>query len=288
MRGALESRAEVAKLARLLGTAEDRFGALAELPAEDLRTLRDQITDVLYDSDIEGLRRAAGASKLVPGVVSATIAQKALGPVLCARIAGLVDTSSAVDVAKRLPTAFLADVAIAMDPRRASDVIGSIPSDHVVGVAAELVARGEHITMGRFVGHLDDTTVVASFAVLGDADMLLTGFVMEDKDRLDTVIELLPPERLHGIIAAAHDHELWLEALDLFMHVTPQRRGQLGDVAAAQDEHRLAGLIDAVAREDLWDVLVDVAEAMSPAARKRVAAAAGDAVPARLRARLGA
>ncbi|WP_372791868.1 hypothetical protein [Paraconexibacter sp.] len=285
---ALESRAEVAKLARLLGTDDDRFQALAELPAEDLRTLREQVTDVLYDADVEGLRRAAGASKLVPGAVSATIAQRAFGPVLCARIAGLVDTNSAVDVAKRLPTPFLADVAVAMDPRRASDVIGSIPPDHVVGVAAELVARGEHITMGRFVGHLDDETVVASFAVLGDDDMLLTGFVMEDKNRLDTVIALLPSERLHGIIAAAHDHDLWVEALDLFTHVTPQRRGQLGDVAAAQEDHRVEGLIAAVTREDLWEVLVEIAATMTPQSRQRIAEIAGDAVPPGLRDRFGA
>jgi len=272
----LAARAEVAKLARLLGTDEDRFAALAGLPADDLRGLREQVTDVLYDSDVEGLKRAAGASKLVPGAVSATIAQRAFGPLLCARIAGLVDTRIAVDVAKRLPTPFLADVAIAMDPRRASDVIGNIPSDHVVAVAAELVRRGEHITMGRFVGHLDDATIVASFAVLSDADMLLTGFVMEDKDRLDTVIGLLPQARLHGIIAAAHDHDLWLEALDLFTHVSPARRGLLGDAAAAQDDERVHGMIAAVAQEDLWDVLADVADMMSADARARLEALAGD------------
>jgi len=283
VRVALESRAEVTKLAGLLSVPVDRFDALAELSPDALRELREQVTDVLYDADAGALRRAAAASRHIPGAISATIAQKAFGPLLCARIAGLVDTRTAVDVAGRLPTPFLADVSVAMDPRRASDVIGALPVEGVVEVAAELARRGEHVTMGRFVGHLDDATIVRCFAVLTDADMLQAGFVMEDKDRLDTVIGLLPEGRLEGIITAAHQDGLWPEALDLFTHVSPTRRGELGDVALGQDDAHVAAMLDAVEREELWDTLADVALTVAPASRERLRAAAGDRVPAHLR-----
>lgn len=278
----LDARAEIAKLARLLTADEERFAALVAVPAADLRTLRDQITDVLYDSDAAGLRRAAGASRHMPGAISAAVAQHALGPVLCARIAGLVDTHSAVDVAKRLPIPFLADVSAAMDPRRASHVIAAIPADHVVQVAAELARRGEHVTMGNFVGHLDDATISASFAVLSDADLLQTGFVMDDKGRLDGVIALLPPERLHGVIAAAHEHDLWTEALDLFDHLSAERRLLLAEVIAAQDDDAVAGLLRTVAAENLWDVLVPMVLELGEEARARVVALAGEQAPPEL------
>lgn len=286
MSAALESRAEVAKLAGLLSVPAERFDALAELPPDTLRQLREQATDVLYDGDVGALRRAAAASRHIPPAISATVAQKAFGPLLCARISGLVDTRTAVAVAARLPTAFLADVSVAMDPRRASDVIGALPTDGVIAVAAELARRGEHVTMGRFVGHLDDATIVRCFAVLSDADMLEAGFVMEDKDRLDTIIGLLPAGRLQGIITAAHEDGLWPEALDLFTHVSPERRGRLGDVALGQDDAHIEAMIAAVEEEDLWETLADVATTVSAASRERLRAAAGDRVPAHLRAAL--
>lgn len=288
MSAALESRAEVAKLAGLLSVPVTRFDALAELPPDALRDLREQVTDVLYDSDVGALRRAASASRHIPPAISATVAQKAFGPLLCARISGLVDTRTAVAVAGRLPTPFLADVSVAMDPRRASDVIGALPADGVIEVAAELARRGEHVTMGRFVGHLDDATIVRCFAVLGDADMLEAGFVMEDKDRLDTIIGLLPAGRLEGIVAAAHAHGLWAEALDLFTHVSPQRRGQLGDVALGGDDAHVEAMIEAVEQEDLWDTLADVALTVSDGSRRRLREVAGERIPARLRSRLDA
>jgi len=279
----LDGRAEVAKLARLLGVDEDRFARLTALPVEDLRVLRDQVTDVLYDSDSAALRRAAAGARVIPGSVAATISEKAFGPVLCARIAGMVDTGRAVDVAKRLPIPFLADVAVAMDPRRAVDVIGAIPTDGIVAVAAELAGREEHVTMGGFVSHLDDAAIYACFAVLDDADLLRTGFLMDDKDRLDTVIGLLPPERLEGIVAAAHEDELWAEAIDLLEHLSPKHHRRFAAVIVAQDDERLSAMIDAATVEDLWPVLIPFARDLEEDERARLLAVGGDRLPEELR-----
>ena len=47
-----------------------------------------------------------------------------------------------MDVAAKLPTEFLADVAVELDPRRASDVIAGMPAEQVAAVTRELTRRG--------------------------------------------------------------------------------------------------------------------------------------------------
>jgi len=170
---ALRSRAEVLKLARLLGRAPERLDYLQDVPISDLRLLREQVTDVLFGAQSTALARLAAASKVLPVGLMATIAEKAFGPLVSARIAGLLEPSRAVDVAARLPPAFLADVAIELDPRRASDVIARIPAGQIADVTRELVRRDEHVTMGRFVGHLSDEALSAAIDEMDDAVLLL-------------------------------------------------------------------------------------------------------------------
>ncbi len=100
------------------------------------------------------LSRLAAASKLLPVGLVATLGERAFGPVLSARITGLLDPGRAVEVAQRLPVDFLADIAVDLDPRRASAVIARIPPQQIGEVTRELVRRHESVTMGRFVGHL--------------------------------------------------------------------------------------------------------------------------------------
>ncbi|WP_158886344.1 hypothetical protein [Amycolatopsis anabasis] len=223
----LDSHAEVLKLARLLGTQPERLAYLEDRTPEDLRRLRDQVTDFLFDANLGALRRMAAASGLLPSAVLAKIAERTFGPLLCARIAGLVDVSRGVDVAKRLSPAFLADVAAELDPRRAAGIIARIPAPTVVAVARELVRREDWITIGRFVGHLPDRTVLAALEVIDDAALLRTAFVLDDKDRIDHVLGLLPGDRVDGVMRVAGERDLWPAALDLLEHVGAERRARL-------------------------------------------------------------
>jgi len=122
----LQARAEVLRLARLLDRDPDELAYLEALGPADLRALRRRVTETLYDAHDGALRRLAAAGRLLPGALTATLAQRAFGPLLSARLAGLLDLDRAVDVAGRLPPPFLADVAGEMDPRRASALIASI------------------------------------------------------------------------------------------------------------------------------------------------------------------
>lgn len=229
---ALEARAEVLKLARVLGESPERLGFLESVPPGDVRALREQATDVLFEGGIGVLRRMAVASRLLPAAPLAKIAEKAFGPLLCARIAGLVDPERAVDIAARLPAPFLADVAAELDPRRARDVLAGIPTGTVGEVARELVRREDWITIGRFVGNVPEPAVRASLDVLDDAALLRVAFVLDDKSRAGDVLGLLPKSRYAGLLRAADEHGLWAEAFAVALRADAPLRDRLAEAAS--------------------------------------------------------
>ncbi len=221
------SQAEILKLARVLGSTPERLAYLERVDAAELQAFREQVTDTLFDANLAVLERMAMASKLIPGAVLAKIAEKVFGPLLCARIAGLVDVSRGVDVAKRLKPHFLSDVAAELDPRRASAIITRIPLDTVVAVAGELMRREDWITVGRFVGHLPDPTMRKCLDIIGDAALIRIAFVLDDKSRIDHVVGLLPDERFRGLLrVAVDDEDLWAPALDLLTHLSEDHLAQ--------------------------------------------------------------
>ncbi|PRX43597.1 hypothetical protein B0I33_11457 [Prauserella shujinwangii] len=230
---ALEAQAEIRKLARVLGEPAERLGFLAEVPPGDIQALRERATTVLFDANVAVLRRMAAASRLLPASVLARIAEKVFGPLLCARIAGLVDAHRGVEIASHLPAPFLADVAAELDPRRASAVLAGIPTSTVGAVARELARREDWITVGRFVGHVPAEAVAASIDVLDDAAVLRVAFVLDDKSRLPAVLRLLPATRLDGVVRAAVREGLWAEAFDVLLRLEPPLAGDLAAAVAA-------------------------------------------------------
>jgi hypothetical protein len=267
---ALEARAEILKLERLLGEQRGELAFLEHVSAEDLRELRERATDTLFDGDRHVLQRVAAAGRKLPVGLVATIGHHAFGALLCARVTGLLDPERAVDVAEHLPPEFLADVAQHLDPRRATAVISHIPTNRVVQVAAELDARGEHVAMGRFVAHLSDEALVGCFGVLDDASVLRIAFVLEGKDRLDRVVELLPDGRLEGVVRAAGAEGLWPEALDLVGHLSEARQIEVAQITARQDKALLDGFVRAAQKDDLWDAVLPLVARMDLEDRRRL------------------
>jgi hypothetical protein len=231
---ATAARAEVLKLARLLGREADSLGYLLEADPAELRELRDQITEVLFDAHSQALGRLAAASRLLPVSLIALIAERALGPVLVAQLAGMLEPSRAVEVASKLSTPFLSDVAVHIDPRRAGEVIVGIPSNQIVEVAAELSRRAEYVTLGRFLGRLSTEASVAALKVMDAETMLQATFVAEDDDQLDEVVALLPEDRLGELLDVAASAGLWEEVLELFGRLSEPRRTQYLELAAAR------------------------------------------------------
>ena len=194
--------AEILKLARLLQCDPMRLSYLRRVPPTDLRALRDQVTETLFAAHEGVLRRLAAASRLLPVALVAGLAEHTLGPMVAARVAGMLDPERADQVGNRLPTPFVADIATELDPRRASGVIARIPPERIFEITRELARRKEHVTMGRFVGHLDDAALGCALRALGDEDLLRTLAVMEeplDLERLERLTGRKRMERLSAV-----------------------------------------------------------------------------------------
>jgi hypothetical protein len=70
-------------------------------------------------------------------------------------------------------------------------------------------------------------------AVLSDRDVLQVAFVMEQKDRLEELADLLGPQRLRSLIDTAGREGLEVQGRDLLDHVSAERRHEISDVAVA-------------------------------------------------------
>ena len=268
----LEARAEILKLSRLLGQDAEAFAYLGGMPSAEIRLLREQVTDVLFTAHGPALSRLATASRLLPVALVATLGEKVFGPVLSARIAGLLEPSRAVEMASRLPIGFLADVAIELDPRRASEVIGRIPPEQIGAITRELIGREEYVTMGRFVGHLSEDAIVSAVGAIDDTALLRIAFVLESKDTLTDLVGVLPGERLDGIVEAAANANLWPEVLDLLGHLTLAQRRELVERASAWEEGRTLGaLLDAARTQNMWAELLPLIVLLPDDGRERVA-----------------
>lgn len=230
---ALETRAQVARLAALLRVEESELGFLSGLPVETLRELRDAVIDRLFSADRGGLEAIAASTRLVPGALSAKIAVKAFPPTLAARVAGVLDTDRAVDLARRVPATYLADLAPHLDPRRVRSILTRLPTTVITGAGRLLGERGEHLTMANFVGVLDDDAVAAANDVLSDDALLRTGVLVEDAARLAQVITLLPADRLRGVLRLAHEHDLWAGLLRALPHLDAATRARVAEGAEA-------------------------------------------------------
>jgi hypothetical protein len=221
------ARAEAQKLAHVLGVEPQELAFLERAGAADVRAVRDDATERLFALGHDGLTRAAAASRLLPASILATIAQRGLGPLLCARIAGELDPARAAEVAAHLPEAFLAEVATHVDPRRVSGVAAGIPAVDVAAIARRLADAGQWVPMGRFVTHLDDDALRASMGALADEEVLRVAFVLEDHARMTDLVDALGRRRLDRIVRAAREHGLEDEAREVLRHVPAALREEL-------------------------------------------------------------
>jgi hypothetical protein len=223
-----DSRVEIVKLARLLGLdGPESLECVQQVPASELRHYRDAVTDLLYEDGRALMQRAAVAARLLPAHTLATIGERALGPLICARITGLLDPDRAAEISRHFSIDFLAQVAAELDPRRALDVVVSTPPDRVLAIALAMAARGEHVAMGRFVAHLDHSTLAGCIEALTDEDLLRVSFVLEAKERINEIFDLVGLGRMQRVLDGADSQGLGEEALDLLDHLDVGQRNQL-------------------------------------------------------------
>lgn len=224
-----ENGPEIAKLARLLGPTDPASLAYLEpLPAEELRDYRTAVTDLLFDDDRELLARMAEATRLLPTRTLAKIGERALGPLICARLSGLLDPHRAAEIAGHFQVDFLAELAAEMDPRRAVKVVTATPPPLIVEIALAMAARGEHVAMGRFVAQLDSDTLGDCLHRLSDGDLLRVAYVLEGERGHERMFELLGVERMRELLDGAETQGLGEEARYFREHLSAGQSKQLG------------------------------------------------------------
>ncbi|MEQ8799501.1 MAG: hypothetical protein RJQ08_15790 [Salinisphaeraceae bacterium] len=266
----LAVRAELQKLARLLDTDAAALDFLAGKPAADLRQLREGVAEAMFKRHSSSFRLLASLSGLLPAGITARIAHMALGAFLAGRVTGEMTPKRAVAIARKLPTDFLAETSLYIEPERAKPVLAAMPVDMIEKVAVILVGQREFITMGRFVGAVSEAALFRVIDRLDDEALLHIGFYVEDAGRLDRILEYLDDDRLRGVIATATDQDLWPEALALVQLVGDEQKGRLGDLVADEDEAVLDSLVHVAQEQSLWPEVLVAVGSMQPANRQRV------------------
>lgn len=215
MSGQLAHRAEIQRLARVLGVDPSELNFLREAPVESLTELRHGVQDRLLERSRDEFERAVALADKIPRGLAATLAQKAMGPVLGGRAASLLSPKLTAELAARLPASFLADVSGHVDLRHVGPLIGGIPTDTMAATGKVLRQREEWIVLSAFVGYVPEQKLRILLDVFDGEALLKSGFVIEDVSRLDAVIAMLTDTRLDELLTAAYDHDLWVEAVGI-------------------------------------------------------------------------
>jgi hypothetical protein len=246
-----ETTAELRKLAHALDVPTERLAVVADLPSDDLRELRMQVSDALFEADRHAFARVAALSKAVPGAVAAKLTEAVMPPLIAARTAELLDPHRAADMVGRLSEKYLAEVALRMDASRAPQVVEAIPPERVGAIARELARRGEWVVIGGFVAQVTSRALAASVAEYDGEQLLRIAFVLDDVGRMDEIGDLLTEEQIDQLLAAAAEKQLWTELDELVAHLSPDRVERLAARYAAGPESARSAFEAAAARGEL-------------------------------------
>ena len=271
----LLTRAELIKLSRVLGAGEDDVAFLAPLGTAKLRRLTGRVSLFLFGEHRAALQKLADASRLLPASLVAKMSELVFGPMLSARVAGLMPPDRAVEVATRLKGKFLADVCVQLDPRSASELLALIPTKIVVDVAGRLLERGECVTMGRFVDDLTDDAIHAVIAsVRDDAALVRIGYFVERRERLNELVNLLDAARLKRVVAAVAGGPAEVQAAGVAMmsQFTHKQQQRFGEAAIALGPTALNALVAVAQNAGAIEVLAGIVEAVGPDGRAAFAA----------------
>jgi hypothetical protein len=266
----LLTRAELVKLSRVLGAKEADVAFLAGLGHLELRKLQDRISNALFDEYRGAFQRLADASRLLPASLVAKLSELVFGPVISARVSGLMPPERAIEVATKLKTKFLADVTMQLDPRSASELLAIMPTRIVIEVATLLLERREYVTMGRFVDDLTDEAIRAVTDSLGDDQALVRiGSFVERPERLNELVQLLGADRIKRVVAAVASGPEDLQAAGLAMvsQFTHKQLARFGEAAIALGPKVLNGLIGAAQREGVTEIVTSVMQGIGPEGR---------------------
>ena len=260
----LATRAEIVKLARELMIEPDDIAFLEGASPEALRQFRNSVRRQIDAPHKKMLGALAKASSLIPNSISATIATRHFGPMLCGMVAAELPPEKAKAMIGHLDVDFLADVCPYIDPDAATPIIRTLDTSVMEPVMKVLLSRKDYVTMARFIGALTEAQLRAIVPLVESGkDILMAAFNAEDMNRFDVVLADLPVTRLRGIIQAAVDNDLFVETLTVLGHVSDSTLARIADAATDLGPEVLAQLVESTYRAEAFTEFLPLARVMS-------------------------
>lgn len=168
--------------------------------------------------------------------MTAKIAERALPPLVSARVAAELSSDRAAELAKRMSIGYLADVCVDLDPRKVEPIIKRIPAARSIQVALELVRRDEQITLGRLIDAATDEQLRAVAGAIESDEALVC--VLEER------------EVLVALVNATAEGGCWDRLLPLVEHMDDELRARLAALVTEVDDDVLRTVVELARRED--------------------------------------
>ncbi|WP_028472885.1 hypothetical protein [Nocardioides alkalitolerans] len=248
----LATRIEIAKLAHELDLGADELAFLEDRDPQPVRRLRQDVSAALYARHETRFRRLAALSAAVPVTIAVKAAQLAVGPVVSARIAASMPPDEAVRMAGRFSPDFLADLTLSLDPTRVEAIIRELDHDLVTKVGRLLLARGEHLVLGRFVSLVDTAPALAVVDGASPGDLLQVALYAEDRSALSVLVLALPVEVVAATIDDSHATGTQTDALTLLTSLDDPARTRVIAALATLPADRQDGFLRAVVAMAAW------------------------------------
>ena len=261
----LAAMAEVGHLRRELGLETDTLDFLASYGADDVRRLRIAVAESLASRHRSSFRSMAAASKLLPKPVLSTIGEKAVGPLICSKIAAELEPGHARKIVGSFSVPFLADLCRTLDTVSAQPVLLAMPTRTAVPVGAELYQRGDLDTLARFIDVVDLALIPPMLEIVDDDALIRIAIVAQSRERLSEIFELLSDERLLGVIDAAVRSGLLDQAVVMVSELSAEQVTRVIEVVVGAGDVLITDVIAAVADLDAWDRLLPILAALDPA-----------------------
>lgn len=212
----MDRNTELRRLAQALHKSVDELTYLNKLDAVALQKLRTNFQNSLLNKFGPVFEKIAGAGKLAPDSISATLCTKVFGPAITANMSYFTPMSKAVSLCKLFDAEFMAEVAREQIPERAVDMLAELPVDQLKRVTAKLVEQGDYHVLGGFTDYIPEKKAIEIMEVIKDpAANLHISVYAQRKDRIAKLANMLNDEKLVELIAAAFADESLLVEIGL-------------------------------------------------------------------------
>ncbi len=275
MTDAVDVKAELIKLSRVLGAEVEDLAFLESVGWREIRQFRRQVTDQFFLAAESRLKNLAAAAKLIPNPVIVKLAPLYFEPRMAAGVASLVDEEKALKLVPKLPVDLMAATVPYIDPRRVGPLVSKVPVEVARKLAPILLEAKEYISLGQLVDYVTPGQLDGLLPFIDDVSLLMIAEVTENKDQFNVIIPLIDDARIARLIQSAKDADLWHVALDLLNEINGDLRGRMADIAAQQSDTVLNSLVDAVYEANMFDMLLPTTRLMRPENLARFAKAKG-------------